>query len=102
MADEEYGCAGARRPGPKSTSVARGTGLDDMRTFLFRTKDGTSLSVFEDYIRILDGGRGLKVVFDGLDNQAYSTELTIRQALEVKRHPIISWIGFDEMPDHDN
>jgi hypothetical protein len=59
----------------------------------FKTKTGTELSVFEDYIKTLpDRGEGDKLVFSHVPWQTYMTTLTDAQAEEVAKQPFVALV----------
>jgi hypothetical protein len=61
--------------------------------YWFKTKVGTDLSTFEDYIKTLpDRGSGSKIVFPFVPWQTYMTTLTPAQAEEVGNQSFVKFV----------
>ena len=61
--------------------------------WLMNTVPGTTVSDFESFIKTLpDGGSGRRIVYETADHQWYVGRMSLEQAQDVSKHPIIDQI----------
>lgn len=80
-----------------TATATSSTGTTTPTSWLLFTMPGTSREAFEDFVSNLpDRGSGERTVFPSLDYQNYVGKMTLEEAKEVSKNPIVDQIGSNE------
>ena len=75
-------------------------GLSPIDLYMIKTKKGTPLSKFQDWIQALDGGVGTSIAYDTRPHQSYVTQLNETEVADIKQLDFIQRVTPLQHPDH--
>ncbi|KAL8825308.1 MAG: hypothetical protein Q9191_004491 [Dirinaria sp. TL-2023a] len=81
-----------------SSSAASSSSTGDRETWILNTVRGTTVEAFDKFVNSLpDKGAGPRSVFPGIGDQVYYGKMTLAEAQEASKHPIVDQIVLNQV-----